>query len=301
MVPNSARDSGCEPLPAKSAIGAVCYDGACNHNTESDFEVSPNDAVAMDRPVFILGCTFRTGSTFLQRLINSSGEVFIWGENMGIAEDLRVTVAKLASWQAISDEQQGELTQNRHDAWIANLNPELPRAAESAARAFFDTYYVQGTRQRGFARWGFKEVRCDAGTARFLLHLYPDARVVLLVRRPQDVLASMATSAWYGQAGGSTGVLNAWRSGVESFLGLQDARVQLTRLEDFAASPAGALESLGRHIGIDPARFDASMLHRPVRGSTSDPSLGAAERAALAEANLDGLVDALGYRFSDNH
>ncbi len=254
----------------------------------------------MDRPVFILGCTFRTGSTFLQRLINSSGEVFIWGENMDIAEDLRITVAKLASWQAISEGQGGDLTKNRNDAWIANLNPELPRAAEAAARAFFMTYYMQATRQRGFARWGFKEVRCDAGTARFLLRLFPDARVVLLVRQPRAVLASMATSAWYAQAGGSTGVVKAWRAGVEGFLSLQDARAQLTRLEDFATSPVAALETLGRHVGIDPARFDASMLHRPVRGSTSEPALGAAERAALAEADLDSLVDALGYRPSDS-
>jgi hypothetical protein len=253
----------------------------------------------MDRPVFILGCTFRTGSTFLQRLINSSGEIFIWGENMGIGEDLRIAVAKLASWQAISDGQEGDLDRDRNDAWIANLNPELPRAAEAAARAFFTTYYMQATRQRGVARGGFKEVRCDADTARFLLRLFPDARVVLLVRQPQSVLASMATSAWYAEAGGSTGVLKAWRSGVEGFLSLQDARVQLTRLEDFATAPLAALESLGRHVGIDPARFDASMLHRPVRGSTSDPTLGAAERAALAEADLDALVDALGYHLSD--
>ncbi|MEO8006454.1 MAG: sulfotransferase [Betaproteobacteria bacterium] len=257
------------------------------------------DAVAMDRPVFILGCTFRTGSTFLQRLINSSGEVFIWGENMGIAEDLRVTVAKLASWRAISDGQGGDLEQNRNDAWIANLNPALPHAAEAAARAFFTTYYAQATRQRGCARWGFKEVRCDAGTARFLLQLFPDARIVLLVRQPQDVLASMATSSWYAHAGGGAGVLKAWRSGVEGFLSLQDSRVQLMRLEDFAASPVAALERLGEHIGIDPARIDASILHRPVRGSTSDPALGAAEHAALAEADLDSLMGALGYRPSD--
>lgn len=254
----------------------------------------------MDRPIFILGCTFRTGSTFVQRLINSSGEVFIWGENMGIAEDLRVIVAKLASWQAISAGQDGDLAQNREDAWIANLNPELPRAAEAAARAFFATYYVQATRQRGFARWGFKEVRCDAGTARFLLRLFPDARIVLVVRQPEAVLASMATSAWYAQAGGSAGVIKAWRAGVEGFLSLDDARVQLTRLEDFAASPVAALESLGRHVGIDPAQFDASILHRPVRGSTSAPALGAAERAALAEAHLGSLVDALGYRASQS-
>lgn len=254
---------------------------------------------ALERPVFVLGCTFRTGSTFLQRLINSSGEVFVWGENMGIAEDLRVAVAKLDSWSAISQAQHGDLDVRQNDAWIANLNPEGAGASRAAARQFFLSYYAEPTRQRGCARWGFKEVRCDARAARFLLELFPHGRVLLLVRRPEAVLASMATSRWYAHMGGCTGVLKAWHSNVESFLALDHPAAKLMRLEDFGLAP-DMLEQVARHIGVDAGRFDASLIHRPVRGSTEEPKLGDAERDALARAKLEGLVAALGYPSLDS-
>ena len=250
---------------------------------------------ADDRPVFVLGCTYRTGSTFLQRLIISSGEVFVWGENMGIIDDLRGVVAKLSSWRTLSQGQSDDFCGNRTRAWIANLNPEVPDAALIATRMFLSSYYREATRELGFSRWGFKEVRYGADCARFLLELYPRARVILLVRRPRDVLASMVTSAWYSHVGGAAGVLQAWRTGVKGFVDVRDERALLVRLEDFAHAPARSLRRLGDHLEIDASGFDASLLSARVRGSTSAPRLGVDEERALFDADLDSLLKQLDY------
>jgi hypothetical protein len=55
---------------------------------------------------------------------------------------------------------------------------------------------AEPARQRGFARWGFKEVRLGATEATFLHWLYPRAKFVLLSRHPYDAYRSGADSEW---------------------------------------------------------------------------------------------------------
>lgn len=254
--------------------------------------VSPQLA---DRPVFVLGCTFRSGTTFVQRLLISTGQVFVWGENVGIVEELERIVRKLDSWSGISAGQREDFAQTGTDSWIANLNPPGKDPALRAVRAFFDAYYGAPSAQRGVPRWGFKEVRDTGRAARFLLEVCPDARVVLLVRHPRAVLASMATSAWYAHAGSAQGIAQAWIDNVRAFLDLRDPRAGLFRLEDFGTQPEPTLARLAALVEIDRLAFDVGVLSSVVRGSTREPQLGPEERAALADPQLRPLVAALGY------
>ena len=43
---------------------------------------------AEERPVFVFGCSLRCGGTLLQRVLSSTSELFVWGENDGIASGL---------------------------------------------------------------------------------------------------------------------------------------------------------------------------------------------------------------------
>ena len=76
-----------------------------------------------ERPVFLLGTSHRCGSTFLQRLVNSTGEVFLWRENGG-ALDMMVSLRnQLEAWGPINDKQWELREADGHGAWVANLNP----------------------------------------------------------------------------------------------------------------------------------------------------------------------------------
>lgn len=250
----------------------------------------------LERPVFIMGATYRTGTTFLQRLINSSGEIFVWGENVRITQELHVIVQKLESWSAISALQHHDLREAGSHAWIANLNPNYPHTPLEAARAFFRSYYSAATQTRGIARWGFKEVRGDASDAQFLLRCFPRARILFLVRRPEAVLASMATSAWYEEVGRALGVLAAYRANIESFRSFVHPAIMMLRLEDFRSLPQATLAALADHLGISPSSFDQSLLDVPVRGSLFPASLGDEERLALEDPRIDTLMATLGYK-----
>lgn len=80
-------------------------------------------------------------------------------------------------------------------SWIANLYPP-GNDFRWALRSLFDRWLGEPARQRGFARWGLKEVRLGAVEASLLHWLYPHARFVILSRHPYDCYRSLADSNW---------------------------------------------------------------------------------------------------------
>ncbi|MFQ5719251.1 MAG: glycosyltransferase [Acidobacteriota bacterium] len=251
-----------------------------------------------DRPVFLFGCAYRCGSTLLQRLLSSTGELFIWGENMAISELLGQVPERVSAWrwESYQEEQWRTLEKTGVAGWICNLNPRpLVPSLRTALRAFYETYYGEATRALGRSRWGFKEVHHGAATARFLTNLFPDCRVVFLLRNPVDVLASVAPTSWYDEVGGPGRVLDLWRRNTESLLAWEDARLLVVRFEKLVAEPTTELERIGAHVGVDAACFDRNLLARRERGGMPEPALGPAERAALRDAAFVRGVRRAGY------
>jgi hypothetical protein len=91
---------------------------------------------------------------------------------------------------------QDDLTSARMvTSWIANLYPPA-HDFRLALRSLFDRWLGEPARQRGFARWGFKEVRLGATEASLLHWLYPRAKFVILSRHPYDGYRSLADARW---------------------------------------------------------------------------------------------------------
>ena len=67
----------------------------------------------------------------------------------------------------------------------------------AALRSLFGRWLGEPARQRGFARWGFKEVRLGATEASLLHWLYPKAKFLILSRHPYDCYRSLADSRWH--------------------------------------------------------------------------------------------------------
>jgi hypothetical protein len=76
-------------------------------------------------------------------------------------------------------------------SWIATLCPPA-HDFRLALRSLFDRWLGEPARQRGFPRWGFKEVRLGATEASLLHWLYPRAKFVILTRHPYDCYRSFA-------------------------------------------------------------------------------------------------------------
>jgi hypothetical protein len=66
-----------------------------------------------------------------------------------------------------------------------------------ALRAFLSRWLGRPATERGFSRWGFKEVRLGATEALLLRWLYPNAKFVILSRHPFNCYRSLADSGWH--------------------------------------------------------------------------------------------------------
>jgi hypothetical protein len=171
-----------------AALDVPDSDAAENNSTES--------------PVFLLSIGWRAGSTLLQRILVTDPSLLLWGEPLGemtlvtkVAQMMShaISPTNLGLWRNQEDPNSGELA----TSWVANLYPSSGDF-RSALRGLFDRWLGAPARERGFTRWGFKEVRFGAAEAYLLHWLYPNAKFVLISRHPYDCYRSLADSKWEG-------------------------------------------------------------------------------------------------------
>jgi hypothetical protein len=224
-----------------------------------------------DTPLFILSAGWRSGSTLLQRLVNSTERYFIWGEPYHRTDLVRRLAESLipfaTGWPPPEYVHAQTGDGDRHDGWIANLYPALPRLLDSH-RALLRELLAPPPERAG-REWGFKEVRLSADYAVYLHLLFPGARFVFLIRDPRTAYRSYRTRpAWFERWPGTQvrtphAYGRLWRRLAESFLAHQRGLGALVlRYEDLVAG-GEAVDRLERALG---AEVDRSVLAQRVAG-----------------------------------
>jgi hypothetical protein len=243
-----------------------------------------------DSPVFVFAAMWRSGSTLLQRVVASSGEVLVWGEpyaDSGLVQRLGQSLQVFSPiWperhfiRAGDDLAPAKLAVENTE----NLYPH-PRALVDAHLAFYDALFAAPAREAGYARWGLKETRLGGDDARYLRLLYPEARFLYLVRDPVDVWASYRRWAgWYldwpeGQVRTPQAIGRAWARLASSYTDSAAEIGALTvRYEDLVGGPS-ALDRVAEHVGVS---LDRTALEHPTHSSrTAVPAQEAAVVRAL--------------------
>lgn len=226
-----------------------------------------------ERPIFIFSSGWRTGSTLLQRLLCSLPGVLIWGENRGVIAHFEEAARIIDGLQTLGRRHAGEFSQKGSRAWIAMMNPPA-EDFRRGIRRLLHAYYGEPALRQGRPRWGFKEVRHGRATARFLADLYPEARFLLLVRHPEDCLASARATSTFGlgkglldEVGGPERFLRAWAEVAADFReDWGDIRRLSLRYEDLVAEPEDTLASVARFLGVRAEAFDLETLGVRRRG-----------------------------------
>lgn len=247
-----------------------------------DAELPPGRA-----PVFLFSPTWRSGSTLVQRLVMSTGEIWMWGEVYTQAEPLQQMMGMFRPFRedfpdpglfAEPERAAGDLTGD----WIARLSPRTRHLME-AHRSYWDRFCAQPARERGYPRWGLKAVNLPVDYPVYLKRLYPDARLVFLVRNPYRAWLSYRRWAdWYASFPDDPvftvqRFARMWSEHAGQFLryaaGAEDAL--LIRFEDLVRG-GEVLEELSDHIG---SRVDPAILDRKVAGTEA----GRASSTTVAE------------------
>ncbi|MDA1053774.1 MAG: sulfotransferase [Planctomycetota bacterium] len=246
-------------------------------------------------PVFVLAAGWRSGTTLLQRVLMPP--CLIWGELYGHSGLLQSLADPL---RCITDDWPGEeeRERGRQGDGEARFTPSVA-AMLDAHRAYLETLFAKPAREAKAERWGFQEVRLSADYAHYLKLLYPNAKLLFLIRNPYDAYRSWAARRnagwksfyrWPDQPVTARLFGKLWTELASSFVeqaGALDAHV--VRYEDLQA---GEFEPIEAYLGF-PLNRDAAKT-RPVDGPPPIRVIPQAELDELGD-EMHALAERLGY------
>ncbi|MEZ4629198.1 MAG: sulfotransferase [Deinococcales bacterium] len=188
----------------------------------------------MSQPIFLFAASWRTGSTLLQRMLNASDNVFMWGEP-NFLSNLR----KMYEQTSVDFEKQmfsrKNLAKHATGAWIPRILPSEPYL-QRGFRAFFDETFGEEVAIFGKKRWGIKEVRQDAvKNALFLQSLYPEAKFLFLVRDPFKMYKSVKAKPFHKNFKDPFKPVQVWKTNTQDFINedlIKDLNCMLVTYEE---------------------------------------------------------------------
>lgn len=154
-----------------------------------------------ESPVFIFSAGWRSGSTLVQRLINSDANMSVFGEAF---EHMLLWNQMANQWSRFSHMDRlhskyipeefctlpaEKIHQEMVAGSVANLSPTVAHLKQ-AHYQYFNALFKDPCLALGRQRWGLKLVRSDANVARYFSWLYPQAKFVFLCRHPLDAWKS---------------------------------------------------------------------------------------------------------------
>jgi len=248
-------------------------------------------------PIFIFAASWRTGSTLLQRIVNASGEVYIWGEP-SFLKDALLFHQKVESYLSKVEINRRKAFTKKIGQWIPVVSPQ-PEMSSRSFREFFNTLYGTETNARGIPRWGFKEVRANAvAHMNFLLKIYPDARLLFLVRNPWNMYLSIKGKKFHQNFANVLDPVQVWQQNVDDYLNdaeLQD-RCLIVRYEELISqtrSDSAVLSQICHHTGISLTDKMYEELGVLVDSSCNGSKLSSDELETIGE--IVGTANLLGY------
>jgi hypothetical protein len=210
----------------------------------------------MAAPFFIVG-NDRSGTTMLRLILDRGPDAAIPPDSMFLTDGTIPSAPGEGAWQRLMEE-----VWNHPKVRLWELPGAAPRVppelgAGDAARFVLGAPFEAYARKYGKRRWGDKTPHY-VHHVDTLIAIWPDARVIVLVRDGRDVALSLRrmpfgpNNAW--------AAAEWWARGVRAGSAAQQRypdNVRTVRYEDLARDPAGQVPPICAFLGL---RYDADML-----------------------------------------
>ena len=155
-------------------------------------------------PIFLLG-TKRSGTTLLQRILNSAEDVMIWGEHGGFLNQIaeayflnfedKTIIRNIPANNALFRPHAKARQLKDAKLWTGWHNYYSQEDVKNMFASFISSFFVPafGKKDR---YWGFKETRYGFAdrTIEMLAELYPNAKFIFIIRNPIDIVARLKLS-----------------------------------------------------------------------------------------------------------
>lgn len=250
--------------------------------------------------IIISAVTHRSGSTLLQRIINSRKENLIWGEHQGVVSDYLDIYKKVRNYSLdYRQERTGYFGSGENpDVWTATMTPEFPfveQAVVESVKAFMNALYSQYRDSHDTV--GFKEVRYGEQELKLLRKCYPEAEFLLVVRNPIRTWQSlMNCKGWYKDDVRTTAM--KWNRNAGEYLSFAktDPKSRLIVYENLIRQDPATLSAIEACAKV-PREQILEVMNRKV-GSTASDTILDEDRDVILEICGDRMRQ-LGYLTSD--
>lgn len=228
----------------------------------------------MAAPFFVIGYP-RSGTTLLQCMLNAHPQLAVPAETRFVIRNYeRRHLLGDLRLQANREQLAGLMfTDGRHHMQDLGLPEDVVRRAVVDAPGTFgsivDAVFSEFARANGKLHWGDKHPRYTRHV-RMLLDLFPDARIVHLVRDPRDGVESLMRMPWYTRdhhhATWTWALVDDIARRWQRRLG--PGRFHELSFESLVQDPEAALRPLAAFLGVE---FHDDMTHPDVGAQTGLP------------------------------
>lgn len=248
-------------------------------------------ALASLEPVFIWAPSARCGVTLLQRLITSSREVLVFGEDTFLTNMLPQAIMTYANRPA-SDEARKRLAGGDYKFWSSAAHPDTQAYKQAALQSLMQVIgvYESSARAEGFSRWGVKEPNPNWDAVNIFATLMPKSRHVFIYRHLVDVLRSYKARGWLTKPGSARDTAKMWSVNVENILNnAGSSRCCVVRYETLLENREQETAQLCAYLGIK--NVDLSVFDTKVNTFAAETDVAKGQYVAPVELTAQERSD----------
>jgi hypothetical protein len=219
-------------------------------------------------PVFVLGPTARNGITLIQRLLNSSRRIIVYGENTALMhalpEVVMTTVTNHQKMCAELDEYRRRFLNGETEGWTSNLWPDSNRFTSAVCESFYKAVmvYEQCSREYGYSRWGVKNPLSNPYIIPWMLTLLPRCRFVFIHRHLFDVVRSAKARKFITDDAQLRKYADQYQTNMHAVLNTPRDQTMIIKQEQLVAEPEPIIQRLEAFAGV--SEIDRTVMQRKI-------------------------------------